>query len=80
VDLTDVADWQLQHSPERVIAVDQALRLLEQQAPRRARIVQLKFFGGLTEEEISAIVGVSPRTIKREWVAAKTFLYAHLRS
>jgi RNA polymerase sigma-70 factor (ECF subfamily) len=79
VELIDVADWQLQHSPERILAVDQALQLLEKDAPRRERIVQLKFFGGLTEEEIAAILGVSTRTVKREWATAKAFLYAHLR-
>ena len=61
-----------------VLAVDRALRRLEKQDPRQAKIVEMRFFGGLTEEEISLILGTSARTVKRDWTAAKAWLKAEL--
>ena len=78
VELKDVAALEPRHSPERVLAVDAALSELAELEPRQARIVELKFFGGLTTEEIAAFLQVSPRTIKRDWVAAKAWLYQKL--
>jgi RNA polymerase sigma factor (TIGR02999 family) len=58
-----------------VLAVDRALSDLERLDPDQARMVELRFFGGLTVEETSAVLGVSPRTVKREWAVAKAWLY-----
>jgi RNA polymerase sigma-70 factor (ECF subfamily) len=63
-----------------VIAVDDALTKLEQLDKRQARIVELKFFGGLTVEEIAEVVDISPATVKREWSTAKLLLYKMLNS
>jgi RNA polymerase sigma factor (TIGR02999 family) len=63
------------HSPERVLAIDEALEQLARLEPRSARVVELRFFAGLSNEEIAALLGVSPRTVKREWTAAKAWLY-----
>ena len=60
--------------PLNVIALDHALKTLADVDPREARIVELRFFGGLTVEETAAVVGVSPATVKREWATAKLFL------
>ena len=68
------------HTPENLLAVDQSLALLAAESPRQARIVELRFFGGLTEDEIAASLGISSRTVKREWTKAKAFLYARLQS
>jgi RNA polymerase sigma factor (TIGR02999 family) len=62
-----------------VVALHEALDRLAAFDPRAARIVELRFFGGLSEEETAAVVGVSPRTIRRDWVAAKTWLLGELR-
>ena len=48
--------------------------------PDQARIVELRFFGGLTVEETAAVLGVSPATVKREWAIAKGWLYRELAS
>jgi RNA polymerase sigma-70 factor, ECF subfamily len=64
--------------PIDVIAIDRALCELEQLDPGQARIVELRFFGGLTVEETSAVVGVSEATVKREWAVAKGWLYRAL--
>jgi RNA polymerase sigma factor (TIGR02999 family) len=60
------------------LALDQALRRLESLDPDQARIVELRFFGGLTIEETAEVVGVSPATVKREWTLAKGWLYREL--
>jgi RNA polymerase sigma-70 factor (ECF subfamily) len=61
-----------------VTAVDEALSELEKLDARQGRIVELRFFGGLTIEEISKLLDISPATIKREWVSAKRFLQRKL--
>jgi RNA polymerase sigma factor (TIGR02999 family) len=58
--------------------LDRALRKLEQLDPDQGRIVELRFFGGLTIEETAAALGISPATVKREWTLAKGFLYREL--
>lgn len=59
-------------APEELIALDQALEELE---PRQRQVVELRFFGGLEETEIAAALGVSDRTVRREWVKARARLY-----
>jgi len=63
---------------EEVIAVDQALIRLAERDPRLSRIVELKFFAGLTEDEIGEALGISPRTVKRDWKVAKAWLHGEL--
>ena len=60
------------------LALDRALQKLEQFDPEQGRIVELRFFAGLTVDETAAVLGVSPTTVKREWVIAKTWLYREL--
>ena len=55
-------------------ALDDALRVLETLDPVQGRIVELRFFGGLTVEEVAGVLGVSPATVKREWSIAKRWL------
>src|SRR5687768_10226464 len=64
--------------PIDVIAIDRALQDLEQLDPDQARLIELRFFGGLTVEEAAAVLGVSPTTVKREWAVAKAWLYRAL--
>jgi RNA polymerase sigma factor (TIGR02999 family) len=61
-----------------VLAIDRALRHLEQLDPTQARMVELRFFGGLTVEETAAVLGTSASTVKREWAVAKGWLYRAL--
>jgi len=58
--------------------LDEALRALETTAPRQGRVVELRFFGGLTVEETAAVVGVSPATIKTDWRLARARLFQML--
>lgn len=67
-----------QHKASEVIALDEALQELELIDPRQSRIVELRFFGGLTVEETAEVLHLSPVTIKREWSTAKAWLYREL--
>lgn len=67
-----------QQKASEVIALDEALKELEAIDPRQSRIVELRFFGGLTVEEAAEVLHVSPITIKREWSTAKAWLYRRL--
>lgn len=58
--------------------LDRALQKLEVLDPDQARIVEMRFFGGLTVEETAAALGISPATVKREWALAKGWLYREL--
>ncbi len=61
-----------------VLALDEALERLARQDPEQARVVELRFFTGLSVEETAKALGRSPRTIKREWRLAKAWLYREL--
>lgn len=61
-----------------VVAVDEALKKLEALDERQARIVEMKFFGGMKIEEIGEVLDISPATVKREWSTAKLLLYKML--
>jgi RNA polymerase sigma factor (TIGR02999 family) len=60
---------------EHVLALDEALGQLEQADPRKGRIVMLRYFAGLTSEEIAAALEISVRTVEREWRSSRTFLH-----
>jgi RNA polymerase sigma-70 factor, ECF subfamily len=64
---------------EEVLAVDECLERLAKIDPRQARIVKLRFFGGLTNEEAAEVLGVSLNTVKRDLSLAKAWLYAELK-
>ncbi len=64
--------------PEELLAVNEALSLLEQEDERAARIVKLRYFAGLSVEETAEAVGVTARTVERDWAAARAWLAARL--
>jgi RNA polymerase sigma factor (TIGR02999 family) len=61
-----------------LLAVDQALARLEALDPRKSRIVELKFFGGLTEDEVAVVLQISDRTVRREWSLARAWLHTEI--
>ena len=63
-----------------LLALDAALSRLAAFDPRKARIVELKYFGGLTIDETAEVVGVSTPTVEREWRTAKLWLYREIHS
>ena len=60
--------------PEQLLDLDTALHQLSQQHERYARVVEMRFFGGLTDEEIAEVLGVSDRTVGRDWEFARAWL------
>jgi len=70
-------------APERdvnLLAIDEALTRLETVDPEKSRMVELRFFSGLSIEETAEVMGVSPRTIDRQWQTAKAWLYREIRA
>lgn len=65
---------------DRLLAMDQALDELATLDERQARIVELRYFGGLSIEETAAVVGISDRSVKREWATARAWLKSKFRS
>ncbi len=61
-----------------ILALDEALTAFSQVAPRQAKVVELRYFGGLTEEEIVGALEISPRTVRRDWNLAKAWLLREL--
>jgi RNA polymerase sigma-70 factor (ECF subfamily) len=80
VDLEDLAKTGPSMSLDYVIAIDQALTQLETLDQRQAQVVELRFFGGLENAEIAAILDISERTVIREWRLARAFLFHSLGS
>jgi len=62
-----------------VVALDLALQRLSDTYPRQGRLVELRFFGGLTVEEIATVLDLAPITVKRDWALAKAWLYRELQ-
>lgn len=73
VSLDDVAVASPEPSPD-IVALDEALSRLAQEDPRKARVVELRYFAGLTVEEISGLLGIAPATIMRDWSFARAWL------
>ena len=63
---------------EELVALDQALRALEALDPRKSRVVELRYFGGLSVEETAEVLGVSPVTVMRDWKLAKAWILREL--
>ncbi len=61
-----------------LLALDQALDRLQEASERLHSVVELRFFGGLTEEEVAGTLGVSTRTVRRDWTKARLFLHREL--
>lgn len=69
-------------SPERldeVIALDEALVRLAEKNPRQAQVVELRYFGGLSVEQIAAVLEIAPRSVKRDWSLARIWLFRELQ-
>ena len=65
---------------DRVLLVDQSLERLEKEDPESARVITLKFFGGLTNREVAKILGITERSVERQWAYAKTCLFEMIQA
>ncbi|HRH41166.1 MAG TPA: sigma-70 family RNA polymerase sigma factor [Pyrinomonadaceae bacterium] len=78
VSLDDEIDFIHQRDLD-VLALDDSLKKLEEFDKTQAKIIELKFFGGMTNEEIAEVLGVSDSTVKREWRMAKAWLQSRMK-
>jgi RNA polymerase sigma-70 factor, ECF subfamily len=77
--LSAVEGWGPAGSSDDMLALDQALSKLEKADPRAARVVELRFFGSLEEEEVAKVLNVSVITVKRDWKVARAWLAGRLQ-
>ena len=78
VSLEDVGEISADKN-EHLIELDLALQELEEFDAKQAKIIELRYFGGLTIEEIAEVLNISPATVKREWTVARAWLYKRMR-
>ena len=78
LDMSAISDLPADTRNPDILALDQALEQLESFDPAQCRIVEYKFFGGLSIEEAAEVLGVSTATVKREWALAKAWLFREL--
>jgi RNA polymerase sigma factor (TIGR02999 family) len=78
LDWTDAAHLAAGDRADMLVALDDALALLATLDERQARVVELRFFGGLTSAETAETLGVTSRTVERDWVKARAWLYREL--
>jgi RNA polymerase sigma factor (TIGR02999 family) len=74
----DEAQLPVEAQADLILAVDQALERLAREDERLARLVECRFFGGMTDEDLAEALGVSDRTVRRDWIKARTWLHAQL--
>ena len=76
VSVTSLDGYALTSEPSLdIVALDEALQQLAEADPRQCRVVELRFFGGLSVEETAEALGISPATVKRDWTTAKAWLH-----
>jgi RNA polymerase sigma factor (TIGR02999 family) len=79
LEIVDVIDLASSDDPDQILALEDAMSRFEKQDPEAAKIVRLRFYAGLTVEETAKALGISPRTVKREWAFARVFLFRQLQ-
>jgi RNA polymerase sigma factor (TIGR02999 family) len=76
----DEAEIPAREQPAELIALDDALKIFEEDYPRQSRVVELKFFGGMETKEIAEVLQVSEKTVTRDWDFGKLWLFRELRA
>jgi RNA polymerase sigma factor (TIGR02999 family) len=76
----NVVDLATNDDPEQIVMLDEAISRLEERDPDAARVVKLRFFAGLSVDEVARVMGVSSRSVKRDWALARAFLFKELQN
>lgn len=74
----DARDLPVDTQADLILSIDEALSVLGEQDPRLVRVVEYRYFGGLSEVETADVLDVTPRTVRRDWVKARAWLHARL--
>lgn len=72
------AEIPIEERPDAMLALDEALQRLGKLSPRLATLVECRFFGGMTDEQTAVVLGVTDRTVRRDWLKAKGWLHQQL--
>jgi RNA polymerase sigma factor (TIGR02999 family) len=81
IQVTSLADNAIAPQPSvDIVALDDVLERLAAVDPQQGRVVELRFFAGLSVEETAEVLGISPATVKRDWATAKLWLYTRLKT
>ncbi len=78
LDLAGVADLAAAADPEQILALDDAIRRVSELDEQMGQVVRLRFYAGLSIEQTAAALGISPRTVKRDWTTARAMLFRQL--
>ena len=78
VNLADVEPGKDEPPADEMLALDDALKRLEERAPRQAQVVMFRYFAGLSVDDTAQALGISPRTVDRDWQFAKAWLYSEM--
>jgi RNA polymerase sigma-70 factor, ECF subfamily len=78
LDIGDVEPASEARQSAEMLAIDEALGRLSRLDPQQARVVEMRYFGGMTVEETAEALGIAPRTVKRDWAMAKAWLHTEL--
>ena len=73
-EIADVAALAEEQDPDQILALDEAIRRFEGEEPQSAQVLKLRFFTGLSVEETAEALGVSEKTVKRDWNVARAWL------
>ncbi len=76
--VSDVAELAEEQDPDQILALDEAIRRLEEEEPQAAQVLKLRFFTGLSVAETAEVTGLSERTVKREWQFARAWMFRAL--
>lgn len=79
IELDEAVSFSNQNEDVDLIDLDEALKKLERQDEMQSRIIEMRFFGGLTVEETAEVLKISPATVKREWAMAKAWLFRQIK-
>lgn len=74
------SDWVADHAVDEILTLNRALVRLEEMSPRQARVVECLFFAGYTVDETAEALEISPATVKRDWSAARAWLYREMQA
>ena len=78
LNLDDAPDIASESGDQQIAAIDDALKALAQVDPRKEKVVELRFFGGLSVEETAQVLGISPQSVLRDWKMARAWLMSEL--
>ncbi len=79
MNLDDTAEVASPTRDREIVALDDALKMLAEMDPRKAKVIELRYFGGLSVDETAEVLGISPQSVMRDWKLAKAWLQREMK-